>query len=101
MLAVDVGRDPLDSDQLTTELFQTIVIDSKAELDPAIGDAAFGDKAPDDLLEDLLKVHASVPILSRRKPPRERLSLRGAAGDDAISTRGAHFRPEIASLRSQ
>jgi len=56
MIAVDVGRDPLDPDQLTTEFFQTIVIESKAELDAAIGDAALGDEAPDDLLQDLLKV---------------------------------------------
>ena len=49
MFAVDVGRDPLDPDQLATEFFQTIVIESKAELDAAIGDAALGDEAPEDL----------------------------------------------------
>jgi len=62
MLAVDDSRDPLDPDQLITEFFKTIVIESEAELDSAIGDAAFGDEAPDHLLQDLLKVHASAPV---------------------------------------
>ena len=62
MLAIDVGCDPFDPDQLTTEFFETIVIESEAELDTAIGDAALGDEAPDDLFQDLLKVHASAPV---------------------------------------
>ena len=62
MLAVNVSRNPLDPDQLTAEFFQTILIESEAELDSAIGDAAFGDQAPDNLLQDLLKVHASAPV---------------------------------------
>src|SRR6516162_6368519 len=38
---------------------------SRAKLS-LIGDAAFGDEAPDDLLQDLLKVHASAPVASTR-----------------------------------
>ena len=60
--AADIGRNLLDPDQLTTEFFEAIVIESEAELDTAIGDAALGDEAPDDLLQDLLKVHASAPV---------------------------------------
>ena len=60
-LAVDICRDSLDPDQLTTEFFETIVIESEAELNTAIGDAALGDEAPDDLFQDLLKVHALPP----------------------------------------
>jgi hypothetical protein len=36
---LDICRDSLDPDQLTTEFFETIVIESEAELDTAIGDA--------------------------------------------------------------
>ena len=67
-LAVDIGRQPLEADQLTTEFFETIVIESEAELDTAIGDAALGDEAPDDLLQDLLKVHASAPVRRDLRP---------------------------------
>src|SRR5262249_36073899 len=61
-LAIDIGSQPLEGDQLTTEFFETIVIESEAELDTAIGDAPLGNKAPDDLLQDLLKIHASAPF---------------------------------------
>src|SRR5262249_28471460 len=61
-LAIDIGSQPLEADQLTTEFFETIVIESEAELDTAIGDPALGDEAPDDLFQDLLKVHASAPV---------------------------------------
>ena len=67
-LSVDIRRHPLDADQLTTEFFQTIVIESEAELDSAIGDAALGNEAPDDLLQDLLKVHASAPVRGDLRP---------------------------------
>src|SRR5208282_3548546 len=67
-LAVDIGRDSLDADQLTTEFFETIVIESEAELDTAIGDAALGDEAPDDLFQDLLKVHASALVRRDLRP---------------------------------
>jgi hypothetical protein len=42
--------------------FETVIIETKAELNPAIGDAALGDEAPEDLLQHPLKVHASVPF---------------------------------------
>jgi hypothetical protein len=44
------------------KFFETVIIKTKAELNPAIGDAAFGDMAPEDLLRHPLKVHASVPF---------------------------------------
>jgi len=61
-LAVDIRRHPLDDDQLTTQFFETVIIETKAELDPAIGDAALGDEAPEDLFQDLIKVHASALV---------------------------------------
>jgi hypothetical protein len=61
-LSVDIRRHPLDDDQLATQFFETILIETKAELDAAIGDAALGDEAPEDLLQHPLKVHASVPV---------------------------------------
>ena len=67
-LAVDIRRQPLDADQLATEFFETIVIETEAELDTAIGDAALGDEAPDDLLQHLLKVHASAPVAATFVP---------------------------------
>ena len=35
---------------------------AKLSLIRAVGDAALGDEAPDDLFQDLLKVHASAPV---------------------------------------
>jgi len=61
-LFVDICRHPLDDDQLATQFFETVIIETKAELNPAIGDAAFGDEASEDLLQHPLKVHASVPF---------------------------------------
>jgi hypothetical protein len=61
-LAIEIGRQSLEADQLTTEFFETIVIESEAELDTAIGDALLGNEAPEDLLQHLLKVHASAPV---------------------------------------
>ncbi|MGA8479006.1 MAG: hypothetical protein WB696_13700, partial [Chthoniobacterales bacterium] len=61
-LAVDIGRESLDPDQLATEFFETVIVETKAELNPAIGDAALGDEAPEDLLQHPLKVHASAPV---------------------------------------
>jgi hypothetical protein len=31
-LAVDIGRESLDPDQLATEFFQTVIVETKAEL---------------------------------------------------------------------
>jgi hypothetical protein len=42
-LSVDVSGQPLDGNQLATEFFKTVVVESKAELNSAIGDAALGD----------------------------------------------------------
>ena len=67
-LAVDIGRDALDDDQLATEFFETVVIETEAELDPAIGDAALGDEAPEDLFQDPLKVHAFAPVRRDLRP---------------------------------
>ncbi len=61
-LAVDIRRHPLDGDQLATQFFETVIIETKAELNPAIRDAALGEEAPEDLLQHPLKVHASVPF---------------------------------------
>jgi len=60
-LSVDIRRHLLDDDQLATQFFETVVIETKAELYPAIGDAALGDEAPDDLFQDLLKVQRFRP----------------------------------------
>jgi len=50
------------TDQLATQFFETVIIETKAQLNPAIGNAALGDEAPEDLLQHPLKVHASVPF---------------------------------------
>jgi hypothetical protein len=63
-LAVDIRRHPLDDDQLATQFFETVVIETKAEPDPAIRDAALGDEAPEDLLQHPLKIHASASPLA-------------------------------------
>ena len=61
-LAVEIGRHPLDDDQLATEFFETVIIETKAELYPAIGDAALGDEAPEDILQHPLKVQLPSPF---------------------------------------
>jgi hypothetical protein len=38
-----IGRQPLDGDQLATQFFETVVIETEIEPDTAIGDAALGD----------------------------------------------------------
>jgi hypothetical protein len=61
-LAVDIGRESLDPDQLATEFFETVVIEAEGELYPAIGDAALGDEAPEDLFQDPRKIHSFAPL---------------------------------------
>ncbi len=61
-LAVDIGRESLDPDQLATEFFETVVIEAEGELYPAIGDAALGDEAPEDLFQDPRKIHTFAPL---------------------------------------
>ena len=61
-LAVDIRRQPLNADQLAAEFFESVIIETEAELDTAIGNAALGDEAPDDLFQHLFKVHASAPV---------------------------------------
>ena len=61
-LALDIGRQPLDADQLTTQFFETVVIETEIEPDTAIGDAALSDEAPEDLLQYPCKVHVSAPV---------------------------------------
>jgi hypothetical protein len=53
---------PLDPDQLATEFFETVVIEAEGELYPAIGDAALGDEAPEDLFQDPRKIHSFAPL---------------------------------------
>src|SRR6266851_3264116 len=62
-LALDIRRHPLDDDQLATQFFETVVIETKAELNPAMGDAALGDETPEDLLQ-----HRSKFMLPSRSP---------------------------------
>ena len=61
-LAVDIRRHPFDADQLTTQFLESVVIETEVEPDTAIGDAALGDQAPEDLFQDLIKVHVSAPF---------------------------------------
>ena len=56
------------ADQLATEFFETVVIETEIEPDTAIGDAALGDEAPKDLFQDLIKVHASAPVRRDLRP---------------------------------
>ena len=61
-LALDIGRQPLDADQLATEFFQTLVIETEAEPNPAIRNAALGDETPEDLFQHPPKVHVPAPV---------------------------------------
>ena len=47
------------ANQLAPDVVKGGVVDAKDSLNPAIGDAAFGDEAPEYLFQDLLKVHVS------------------------------------------
>ena len=48
-LAVEVGRDVQCTDQLAPDVVEGIVVEAETSLYPAIGDAALGDEAPEDL----------------------------------------------------
>jgi hypothetical protein len=74
-LAVDIGRELLDPDQLATEFFETVVIETEVEPDTAIGDAALGDEAPEDLFQDLIKVHAPAPVCRSLRPCARTVAL--------------------------
>ena len=63
------------ADQLATEFFETVVIETEIEPDTAIGDAALGDEAPEDLFQDLLKVHASAPVRRDLRPCSRSVAL--------------------------
>jgi hypothetical protein len=59
-LSVDIRRHALDDDQLATEFFETVVTETKAELNPAIGNAALGDEAPEDLFQDRAPTRSNI-----------------------------------------
>ena len=61
-VAVDIRRHPLDADQLAPQFFETVIIETETEPDAAIRNAAFRNEAPEDLFQDLIKVHASAPV---------------------------------------
>ena len=105
-LSVDVGRDPLDPDQLATQFFETVMIETKAQLNPAIGDAALSDEASEDLFQHPRKVHVSALVrrdLRGRRP--ELISWRdaplrhflGQAEKPAISPALSEHRMELQS----
>jgi hypothetical protein len=50
------------TDQLAPKVVERVVVEAEGSLKPAIGDAALGDEAPEDLFQDLLKIHASAPF---------------------------------------
>jgi hypothetical protein len=61
-LSVDIRRHPLDADQLATQFFETVMIETKAQLDAAIGDAALSDGAPEDLRSTRSKFMLPPPL---------------------------------------
>jgi hypothetical protein len=74
-LAVDIRRHLLDADQLAAERFESIVIETEAELDSAIRDAALRDETPEDLLQHARKIHGdgrSLPACFGRPMPISR-----------------------------
>ncbi len=71
-LAVEVGRDVQCTNQLAPDIFEGIVVEAETSLYPAIGDAALGDEAPEDLFQHPRKVHASAPV--RRDLRRDLMS---------------------------
>ena len=56
-----MGRNALDADQHATELGKSIVIETKPEFDTAMGNTALGQQAPDDFLQNPVKVHSLPP----------------------------------------
>jgi hypothetical protein len=74
-LAVDIRRHPLDADQLAAELFESIVIETEAELDAAKRDADLRDETLEDLLQHARKIHGdgcSLPACFGRPRPISR-----------------------------
>ncbi|MBV8934776.1 MAG: hypothetical protein JO320_10255 [Alphaproteobacteria bacterium] len=50
--------------QFAPDVVEGVVVEAEDSLDPAIGDAALGDEASEDFFQDLLKVHASAPLVA-------------------------------------
>ena len=87
-LSVDIRRQPLDADQLATEFFQTVVVETEVESDTAIRDAALGDETPEDLFQYLIKVHASAPVRRDLRPWSRMVALAPKAQEPvSISSR--------------
>jgi hypothetical protein len=63
-LAGDISRQPLNANQLAAKLFDSVVIETVAEPYGAIGNAALGDEAPEDLLQDPGEIHDAARRLS-------------------------------------
>ncbi len=62
-LAVEVRRQALDADQFVAKLFDGVVVKTKAELDPAVGNAALGGEAPENFLQYLGEIHDAARLL--------------------------------------
>ncbi len=98
-------------DQLAPDVVEGVVVEPEAALDPAIRDAALGDEAPEDLFQDLLKVHASAPfaiIFAGRQPdpllPRDSCIdaiSTGQTGEPATLPSGDHRHDPIGGVESQ
>jgi hypothetical protein len=52
----------VDPRRFATEFFETLVIEAEGELYPAIGDAALGDEAPENLFQDPRKINTFAPL---------------------------------------
>jgi hypothetical protein len=61
-LAIDIGRYAQCTDQFAADVFEGLVVEVETSFYPAIGHAALGDEAPEDLFQHPRKVHASALV---------------------------------------
>jgi len=61
-LAIDIGRYAQCTDHFAPDVFEGIVVEVETSFYPAIGHAALGDEAPEDLFQHPRKVHVSAPV---------------------------------------
>ena len=70
-LAVHIYRHLLDADQLATQLFDRVVIETVTELYTAIGNAALGHEAPEHFIQYSGEIHDGACLPADLRAPQD------------------------------
>jgi len=101
-LALDIGRYAQCTDHFAPDVFEGIVVEVETSFYPAIGHAALGDEAPEDLFQHPRKVHVSAPVRRDLRGRRPELNIMARAHPcDPFSARqkSRQSRPAVSEHR--